>query len=393
MGVNIDSILFVSHEFGVGGATRSLISLIKGINYIFPEIQCQVLVPLKHGKKNKACDLFEQNGVRYKNMLYRNDYKKVTDGYSFKYFIYDLINQFAVNKIGKYISKEHFSLICSNSTAVSVGGAAAINKRIPHIQYIREMMEEDFQIEYRDKGLIKDIIEKSDGVVFNSGFVREKYIALYDIQSEVMFHVGINVQEFYYEKHDLFKKKNINIIQIGTFKDGKGTKNSIEIMKRLRDHGADNFVMTFVGGGDNKYIDEMKSLITKYELEQNIKIVDYTNCINQYLNDADIFIMNSFSEGFGRVTVEAMAAGCLVLARNAGGTKEIVTDGNTGLLFNNEDEAADKIVEVLAEKEKYIEVALRGQKYAMDNYGEIKTAKLFMDFCMSQLKNVNSSLE
>lgn len=52
--------------------------------------------------------------------------------------------------------------------------------------------------------------------------------------------------------------------------------------------------------------------------------------------------MNSQGNGepFGRVTIEAMAFGLPVLGTDAGGTKEIVLDGKTGLLHDLEDALA-----------------------------------------------------
>ncbi|HSI09668.1 MAG TPA: glycosyltransferase [Rariglobus sp.] len=49
---------------------------------------------------------------------------------------------------------------------------------------------------------------------------------------------------------------------------------------------------------------------------------------------SDAFVMNSQGAGetFGRVTIEAMAFGLPVLGTSAGGTTEIITDGETGLL-------------------------------------------------------------
>ena len=53
---------------------------------------------------------------------------------------------------------------------------------------------------------------------------------------------------------------------------------------------------------------------------------------------ADAFIFPSRTETLGLVLLEAMAAGCPVIAANAGGIPDIVTDGVNGYLFDPTDE-------------------------------------------------------
>jgi glycosyltransferase involved in cell wall biosynthesis len=54
---------------------------------------------------------------------------------------------------------------------------------------------------------------------------------------------------------------------------------------------------------------------------------------------ADAFIFPSRTETLGLVLLEAMAAGCPVVAANSGGIPDIVTDGVNGYLFDPKDEA------------------------------------------------------
>jgi len=53
---------------------------------------------------------------------------------------------------------------------------------------------------------------------------------------------------------------------------------------------------------------------------------------------ADLFLFPSPTETLGLVLLEAMAAGCPVVAANAGGIPDIVTDGVNGTLFDPEDD-------------------------------------------------------
>lgn len=51
------------------------------------------------------------------------------------------------------------------------------------------------------------------------------------------------------------------------------------------------------------------------------------------LHELDIFVLPSLSEAFSNSLMEAMACGCAVVASRTGGNPELVTDGETGLLF------------------------------------------------------------
>jgi glycosyltransferase involved in cell wall biosynthesis len=52
---------------------------------------------------------------------------------------------------------------------------------------------------------------------------------------------------------------------------------------------------------------------------------------------ADVAVFPSLYEPFGIVCLEAMAAGCPVIAANVGGLAEIIEDGKTGMLVSPND--------------------------------------------------------
>lgn len=71
---------------------------------------------------------------------------------------------------------------------------------------------------------------------------------------------------------------------------------------------------------------------------------------------ADAFVFPSRTETLGLVLLEAMAAGCPVVAANSGGIPDIVTDGVNGFLFDPQDEegainATRRLIEATAERE------------------------------------------
>jgi glycosyltransferase involved in cell wall biosynthesis len=70
------------------------------------------------------------------------------------------------------------------------------------------------------------------------------------------------------------------------------------------------------------------------------------------------------AEHFGISTVEAMSAGAIPVVINAGGQKEIVTDGSNGYLWNTQDEFIEKTNILISNSKIEEEVRAKGVKSA-----------------------------
>lgn len=78
-----------------------------------------------------------------------------------------------------------------------------------------------------------------------------------------------------------------------------------------------------------------------------------------------IFISNSFTEGFGLVSVEAMFCGCALICTDIQGHKEYAFDGDTALLVEpgNAMQMAEKICCLIENDAERIAIAKRGNEY------------------------------
>jgi glycosyltransferase involved in cell wall biosynthesis len=76
-----------------------------------------------------------------------------------------------------------------------------------------------------------------------------------------------------------------------------------------------------------------RKMISEYGLQERITIHPFTNCIQSYYTDAQVYVLSSRWEGFGLVIVEAMAHGLPVVSSNLPTSKEIM--GDFGLYFEN----------------------------------------------------------
>jgi len=130
-----------------------------------------------------------------------------------------------------------------------------------------------------------------------------------------------------------------------------GAEKEITRIKLVLDH-IPNARLALVGDGP------YRSELEKFFAESRTHFVGYLTGkeLATAFASADAFIFPSRSETLGLVLLEAMAAGCPVVAARSGGIPDIVTDGVNGYLFDPSDElgavaATERLLSHRAERE------------------------------------------
>ena len=91
---------------------------------------------------------------------------------------------------------------------------------------------------------------------------------------------------------------------------------------------------------------------------------------------SDIFVMPSRTETLGLVVLEAMSSGVPVVAARAGGIPEMIEEGVSGYLFDNETEAIAAIRQLLPSAEKREAMGKTARVRAADHSWKAATAIL-----------------
>jgi glycosyltransferase involved in cell wall biosynthesis len=131
-----------------------------------------------------------------------------------------------------------------------------------------------------------------------------------------------------------------------------------------------------VGNGNEKYRLYLQRKINELKLSSNIIFTGFYEDVPQILNCMNIYSLPSFSEGFNRSLLEAMACGLPVIATSVGGNMEVVQDGVNGLLVpsGNPVRLAVAITELLKDKEKARRMGLAGRKLVKEKFSIVKNA-------------------
>src|SRR5699024_10686887 len=104
-------------------------------------------------------------------------------------------------------------------------------------------------------------------------------------------------------------------------------------------------------------------------LENYISFEGYRDDRQNVWSETDIALVTSSAEAFGRVTVEAMMAGALVIGADTMGTKEILNN-RYGLLYKqgNPKSLAESIIFSFQNINKIKRIADNGRNYAYNNF-------------------------
>jgi len=95
------------------------------------------------------------------------------------------------------------------------------------------------------------------------------------------------------------------------------------------------FTFYIIGEGDQKA--KLQSLVNELQLQENIFLLGEKTEPFSGMEDADLFLMGSYYEGFPNSLLEAQALGIPVIAFNApGGIPEIISEEN-GILVDDND--------------------------------------------------------
>jgi glycosyltransferase involved in cell wall biosynthesis len=120
------------------------------------------------------------------------------------------------------------------------------------------------------------------------------------------------------------------ILSVGRLSREKGHADLIRAMIEVRSAYDFPAVLVIVGDGPERA--RLERLRVRLGLEGAVHLVGYRDDVPRFYAAADVFVLPSYSEGSPNVLLEAMDAGVPIVARAVGGVREMIRDGEQGLL-------------------------------------------------------------
>jgi len=192
----------------------------------------------------------------------------------------------------------------------------------------------------------------------------------------------VDVGSFKVEKD--FESRDNLVGYIGRFEEIKGVMNFTKAIPLiLRKSGG---VKVFIGG-DGSQRDELKKEVKDADLNDKVTLTAWIpyDKLPQYLNEIKLLVIPSLAEVGPQILFEAMACGTPVLATAVGVVPDVVKDGETGfILEDNSPECIAKNVTRALEAPNLSEIAKKARMLVEDRY----TYELAVERYREVLKNL-----
>jgi phosphatidylinositol alpha-1,6-mannosyltransferase len=130
----------------------------------------------------------------------------------------------------------------------------------------------------------------------------------------------------------------------------------------------------FVIIGDGEQEDELRKIIATRNLSQSVLLLGprgHEELPNVY-RAADLFLLSSHYEGFGRVVLEAAFAGVPTVATRCSGPEDIIDDGVSGFLVEKADREglAEGVLALLRDDEQRAQFGSAARALAHSRFGQ-----------------------
>ena len=264
----------------------------------------------------------------------------------------------------------------------SIKSIFLFNKRIKHIvsvhaQYGTRAGENKFK--YLITNMFwKIILNNSNGVIAISNKINRWLVKERGINPNLIstIHYGVKIKD-----RPPRNKHNNTIGMAARILPWKGWDKVIETAFYLKKLDL-NFKLKLAGSNDVGYVEDIKTMIQKYKLEDNIEIFDHYSNIDDFFSQIDLFLFLSESEGFGLVVLEAIENNIAVVCSNISPLNEFVINTENCLV---ERENTQEIANILRgyfdnEQEKLDQVQSRQKDFIVQNFSIENTAKSFEKF-------------
>ena len=362
---------FTPYGSMIGGANRSFLMVLSGLKNTYHH-EIHVVVP----KEEKLTEELSKVGISYSVAPSHtlSGIKSLSPINLFRLLRYEVraaIDRKTAKALAKELAGEGFDIVYINDTDNYLGAMVALEMGLPYVWHFRSLVPSNMRFIASGKkiyGNCSRIITISERM--KSLLVKNKTMPADRI---TMIHNGIPVPENL-PVSDQSAENGFHFVLCGRITPDKGHTDAIRALALLRDRGYGDIYLHIAGatpsGGATEYLAALKTEISDLNIEDRVIFEGLVDNMADFRTHMNGELMCSVCEPFGRVTLEGMRSGLIVIGSNTGGTPEIINDGVTGLLYEqgSHTDLADKIERVYKNESERAAIIASGLEFSRTHF-------------------------
>ena len=251
------------------------------------------------------------------------------------------------------------------------------------IALLAKLFRKKLVLHYHNKGVKTRQQNFFDDLLYRILFKNTKVILLSErlyedvskyVKQKDVFYCPNGIPTINLEDNILPKNNNVpQILFLSNLIASKGVYVLLDALKILNDNNV-KFHCNLVGGEGDISLIQLAQKINDLKLQNCVSYLGkkYNHEKHKVFQSSDIFVFPTFyhNETFGIVNIEAMMFGLPVISTNEGGIPDIVKNGETGFIIENQNpnKLAEKIKWFIDNPEETNSMGEKGREHFLENY-------------------------
>jgi glycosyltransferase involved in cell wall biosynthesis len=355
-------VLWISHSADIGGAELGLAEAVEALARRGHE---SIVVLPREGQLRDRLTAASEVKICPHNLWSTNRSQPIST--AARWLLYDVL--VAQRKIVELARATQVDVVATNTISAPTGALAAWRAGLPHVWIIREFGKLDHGGKFLlgERLTMRMIDALSDRVLVHSEALR-KYFARWFAASKLQL-VTYAVSVPRARREDSDTDRPLRLVLIGQRSVSKGQRDAVLAVGVLAAAGV-RVELDLVGRADAKYEEMLRRLARAAGVAGHVRFLPFDTDPFSVVARADVALMCSRSEAFGRITVEALKLGKPVIGAAGGATPELVRHGWNGFLYppGNATALADCIRLLGQDRGRAKEMGRRGQAWARETF-------------------------
>ena len=330
-------ILFFINTLGTGGAEHVLVDIVNNLDPTKFDITIKTIYDINVYKDEL------NNNIKVES-FYKTKKNKFIDKI-FRKFLYLKIMNFSNKTLYKMMIKDKYDIevafLEGLPTKILSGST---NKDAKKISWVHTDLKNNTESYYFFKSLKehKQTYQKFNEIYCVSDEAKEAFYEVFKFKKNV--HVLYNI----IDKQKIINKslenvklsKKFNIINVGRLTEAKGHIRLLNTYKNVLDKLNKETHLYIIGDGEEK--EKIEEEIKKLNLKDHVTMLGRQDNPYKYVSKSDLYICSSYAEGYSLVIMEALTLGIPVLTTECAGMKQILNNGEFGLIVENNDKRLEE---------------------------------------------------